>query len=640
MLFLKRLLVVTFLSLLTAFAACDDDAPTEPTGKLVGPEGGTFAFADSNVVLIIPPGALSDDVHISVEPALRYPESARVVAGTMYKLGPTGLSFLEPVELRIAYDENRLPPGAAEADLRLYRATFTVLQLVRGSGVWTGEVPPLVYGSIGRFGVFGIARLSATDGLSGSVSPDALTLAVGDVAKLAAHEEFRDGIGPPNAVTWTASDAGILRLVDQAGDSCVVEGLAPGEAFVIAVIDNEFVDTVSVTVRGADDIAPGDVRWRVEIGSNFWHSPPALDAEGNVFVVSHSTDELLAFRPDGTLRFDAPGSCFSLLGPSVTAEGSAYVAGICYYQAARHAPDGSILWQYPKEGHTIEGGLAVAPDGSAVLLYGMGLSSDILGVVLTKISSGGELVWRDTLSRYGMGNRQPKAPAIAANRDVYAWWFDAAGSWLSRVTEDGDVLWTVPAPDARSQMAHNSPAVKDDRVALGYYGGGLAVFDTSGAMLWDHTGPWGTGFSTPVFDSSGNIYVQSGNAGLRSYDPFGALRWSADSLNVYSPEGVGAPTLLSNGQLLAPCRDPSVSAYAASELCSVDASDGSLAWRTDLGATIHGSAAVAPDGTIYVLNNLYSSSSSGLIALWGEAPPLTEGWPTEGGGMGRLRRQQ
>jgi hypothetical protein len=50
-------------------------------------------------------------------------------------------------------------------------------------------------------------------------------------------------------------------------------------------------------------------------------------------------------------------------------------------------------------------------------------------------------------------------------------------------------------------------------------------------------------------------------------------------------------------------------------------------------------AAVAPDGTIYVLDNPYYTPWSGLIALWGDSPPLTEGWPTEGSGMGRLRRE-
>jgi hypothetical protein len=63
-------------------------------------------------------------------------------------------------------------------------------------------------------------------------------------------------------------------------------------------------------------------------------------------------------------------------------------------------------------------------------------------------------------------------------------------------------------------------------------------------------------------------------------------------------------------------------------------SDGSLVGRSNFGARLRGSPAVAPDGTIYVTIN------DDLLALLDSIPPLTAGWPTEGGGMGRLRSQK
>lgn len=71
---------------------------------------------------------------------------------------------------------------------------------------------------------------------------------------------------------------------------------------------------------------------------------------------------------------------------------------------------------------------------------------------------------------------------------------------------------------------------------------------------------------------------------------------------------------------------------AAPYVAARDTRDGSLRWQTSLATAVDGSPAVAPDGTIYIAGN------GELFALWGKDAPLSEGWPTEGGGMGRLRR--
>lgn len=165
------------------------------------------------------------------------------------------------------------------------------------------------------------------------------------------------------------------------------------------------------------------------------------------------------------------------------------------------------------------------------------------------------------------------------------------------------------------------------------YSGGVAVIDTAGVVIWERVlaGPP----SSPVIDGAGNIYIQS-TGGLVSYDPGGALRWFADSLAGGSAAfGVGAPTLLVGDALLAPCRR---------EICSVNARDGTLNWRSSFGggptpAVASTSPAVGADGTVYLVRDVGTGVPSELVALWGRVPPLTQGWPTEGGGMGRLRRQ-
>jgi hypothetical protein len=90
----RALPFLAFAVIATLAAACDGDSPTEPSGTLVGPAGGSFLFADGNVALFFPQGALSQDVYISVETAGRYPDSARVVDGTVYEFRPSIPTFL------------------------------------------------------------------------------------------------------------------------------------------------------------------------------------------------------------------------------------------------------------------------------------------------------------------------------------------------------------------------------------------------------------------------------------------------------------------------------------------------------------------------------------------------------------------
>ena len=226
---------------------------------------------------------------------------------------------------------------------------------------------------------------------------------------------------------------------------------------------------------------------------------------------------------------------------------------------------------------------------------------------------------------------QSSAPAISANGDIYVPWAeDIFGpNWLSRVSRDGQVLWSE---SAGGWAFGTGPALFGDRVVITGRAGNLEVFDTTGAFLWRRT--WDAtvqGVSAPVLDGEGNIYVQSQRA-LVSYDLAGELRWSADSLGCpgCGMMGVAAPTLLSNGQLVVTCR----ATQSLSAVCAVANADGSLVWRTLTAAVPERSPAVGADGTIYI------GAGDELLALWGRAPPLTEGWPTEGGGMGRLRRER
>jgi hypothetical protein len=449
--------------------------------------------------------------------------------------------------------------------------------------------------------------------VSVSISPSDSTVFAGDTVTYEALAEYESGIREPDSLVWRVSDSAVLSLTAEADGTATVVGLDRGEGYVICEVDEVVVDSSALIV-----VRPGDVRWRVEGAGATTYSGPALDAQGRIYTVyiDEHPGTLNAVSPAGDVIFSITG-CWSDFSGSVLPDGTAYTTrGLC---VQRNAPDGSVDWRNVDCWSGSYGGIAVDLNGAVICM------DDTL---LMRISPDGTTEWRTAF-----GATDPEwrtAPAIASNGDTYVAWHETnpPGNWLSRFTFDGTHVWTVPTG---GDVNWATPALTGNRIVLSYRSGGVAVFESAGNLLWE--GDWqNSGYvSSPVIDGEGNIYIQSG-AALVSFAADGTLRWSADSLAVYSGFGVGAPTLLADQQLLVKCRDPQ---EPSEELCAVDTGSGALIWRSNIGGYVHGCAAVAPDGTVYV-----GTSGTELVALWNRVPPLTEGWPTEGGGMGRLRRQQ
>ncbi len=68
--------------------------------KVVGTTGGAIASTDGQLALVIPAGAVSGDVTVTVAPA-EAPASGAV--GEVYEIGPTGTQFAKPVVLTLKY---------------------------------------------------------------------------------------------------------------------------------------------------------------------------------------------------------------------------------------------------------------------------------------------------------------------------------------------------------------------------------------------------------------------------------------------------------------------------------------------------------------------------------------------------------
>ncbi len=75
---------------LCVVAACDTQ------GETVGPRGGVIMSADGRVALDIPPGALTDEVEISIE---LLDDAPQQILGSAYAIEPAGFSLLRPATL-------------------------------------------------------------------------------------------------------------------------------------------------------------------------------------------------------------------------------------------------------------------------------------------------------------------------------------------------------------------------------------------------------------------------------------------------------------------------------------------------------------------------------------------------------------
>lgn len=123
----RRVLVSTALILSFTFWSCEGgtgpDPETDPGDNLIGASGGEVVF--QNLTLTVPPGALAEEVEITVHPLQLTPDEPLggyvLVEGTAFDLGPDGLMFRQPALLTLGYDPSNVPDGIAVSELGLLR---------------------------------------------------------------------------------------------------------------------------------------------------------------------------------------------------------------------------------------------------------------------------------------------------------------------------------------------------------------------------------------------------------------------------------------------------------------------------------------------------------------------------------------
>lgn len=76
-----------------------------PTSATIGASGGTLASSDGKLTVSIPPGALSANTPISIQPVSN---EGPLALGAAYRIGPENVKFNQPVQLIFHYDDQLL----------------------------------------------------------------------------------------------------------------------------------------------------------------------------------------------------------------------------------------------------------------------------------------------------------------------------------------------------------------------------------------------------------------------------------------------------------------------------------------------------------------------------------------------------
>lgn len=97
---------------------------TVSAGALIGTTGGTITSANGNIEITVPQGAVTTATAITVttlpQPTVPLPGNTQRL-GAVYRLGPAGQTFSQPVTVKLKYDRNTLPAWAMGGDLSIQR---------------------------------------------------------------------------------------------------------------------------------------------------------------------------------------------------------------------------------------------------------------------------------------------------------------------------------------------------------------------------------------------------------------------------------------------------------------------------------------------------------------------------------------
>jgi hypothetical protein len=96
--------------------------PAADTGSAaIGAAGGTVATQSGAAKAVFPANAVNASTTVTITASSQAPTSARLIDGTAYEFSPSG-PLAQPVQVTLRYNPAKLPSGALQSNLVLYKA--------------------------------------------------------------------------------------------------------------------------------------------------------------------------------------------------------------------------------------------------------------------------------------------------------------------------------------------------------------------------------------------------------------------------------------------------------------------------------------------------------------------------------------
>ena len=115
----------------------DSDPSAADTGSaVIGTAGGTVATQNGAAKAVFPANAVAANTTVTITASSQAPASTRLIDGTAHEFTSSG-PLVQPVAVTLRYDPAKLPSGALQSRLVLYKAVCGAWVAVPNSSVDT-----------------------------------------------------------------------------------------------------------------------------------------------------------------------------------------------------------------------------------------------------------------------------------------------------------------------------------------------------------------------------------------------------------------------------------------------------------------------------------------------------------------------
>ena len=338
---------------------------------------------------------------------------------------------------------------------------------------------------------------------------------------------------------------------------------------------------------------PGTIKWETKFtAGTLIRSSPAIDTDGNIYVISLTNGVLYSFYPDGSKKWViGPDSNMPIYhsSPAIAIDGTIYLNA--QYEGKLYAinPNGNKKWEYLIGSYSVSTP-AIGADGTIYV--------GSLDFKLHAINPDGTKKWEY------LSSGDVYTSAIGADGTIY---YCGSNHRFCAVNPDGTKKWeySVISPNELS------PAISTDGTLYFSCGSGinkLYAINSNGEKKWEYLAS-GSPSTSPVIDVDGTIYFGAGSK-LIALSLDGNKKWEF----ITGSGKITTPAIGVDGTIY----------FGSSDSCLYAINNnGTIKWKYLSGGEVYSSPSIAMDGTVY-----FGTDNSKLYALYSSSNGLANSpWP-------------